>query len=123
MPEVEKNIIPSMAEFKKPYEPKRPLAESNRNNNTNKIEDRKLQKNNKAVSQESLKSLGTDSVTTRNHLGKYEKEWFCSAMKGDIPDIKDKLQQRPDLLEHNDYILGVSFYAFLLDFNSKLCTV
>ena len=112
MPEVEKNIIPSMTEFKKPVEAKRPLAESNRNNNTNKIEDRKLQKNNKAVSQESLKSLGTDSVTTRNHLGKYEKEWFCSAMKGDIPDIKDKLQQRPDLLEHNDYILGVSFYAF-----------
>ena len=51
--------------------------------------------------------LGPDSVTTRNHLGEFEKEWFRSAMNGDIKDIKAKYKSKPNLLEHKDYILGV----------------
>lgn len=82
-----------------------PLAEKNTNNNHNN----KISSQDRAASQESIPSIGADSVKDRNHLGQFEKEWFCSAMNGNINDIKVKLNTRSDLLEHKDYILGVSW--------------
>ena len=103
---------PEKFQFKKPPMPdnklpvKAPLAESN-NGNNNGNKDKNMSKSDRTTSQESIRSLGTDSVTNRNHLGAFEKEWFCSAMDGNIQDVKAKLKTKPDLLEHKDYILGV----------------
>jgi len=102
---------PEKFQFKKPpttdNKPpvKAPLAESN-NGNNNGNKDKNMSKSDRTTSQESIRSLGTDSVTNRNHLGAFEKEWFCSAMDGNIQDVKAKLKTKPDLLEHKDYILG-----------------
>ena len=57
-------------------------------------------------SKESLNSLHSAS-TNRNQLGELEKNWFEFSMEGNIDEVKRALKEKPEILEHKDYILGV----------------
>ena len=61
-------------------------------------------------SKESLNSLHS-SNTNRNQLGDLEKNWFAASMEGNIADVKSALKEKPEILEHKDYILGVGVFV------------
>jgi len=63
-------------------------------------------------SKESLNSMHSIN-TNRNQLGDLEKNWFEASMEGNIDEVKSTLKEKPEILEHKDYILGVGVFLIL----------
>lgn len=64
-------------------------------------------------SKESLNSLHSTN-TNRNQLGDLEKNWFEASMEGNIDEVKSALKEKPEILEHKDYILGVRYFQITI---------
>ena len=61
------------------------------------------------VFDKSKKGAESTGSRERSHIDATEKLWIHSIIKDDQKKVKELLEERLDLLEYRDYILGVSF--------------